>query len=234
MIDEETLAKKLGKVLAYVDFVCPSKERTGLRKIVGILLMFIGLVVVCYPQLEKQHYDRDQQQLVRSFEQLGNTEQIEQASNQSEDTLAVREYAQRTDEKSELLEGARGILNINKIDLEMVIFDGTSNETLSKGIGMIEPKKEFGVNNIGLAGHRAVAKGKQFNRMNELRVNDEIQVTTQEGTYEFVIVDTFVVHQSEVSVLDDQEEPLLTLVTCTPLGAVNPPNRLIVQAAIKK
>jgi len=130
------------------------------------------------------------------------------------------------------LEGARGIININKIDLEMVIFDGARPETLSKGIGMIEPKKKIGVNNIGLAGHRAVAKGKQFNRMNELRINDEIQVTTKEGTYEFVIVDSFIVHQSDVSVLDEQEGPLLTLVTCTPLGAVNPPNRLIVQAAL--
>ncbi|MET3655462.1 class D sortase [Sporosarcina psychrophila] len=205
-----------------------------MRKIVGVLLMVIGLAVVFYPQLEKQHYDRGQQQLVRSFEQLGNTEQIEHASNQYEDTLAVQKYNEPTGEKSKLLEGARGIININKIDLEMIIFDGTSPETLSKGIGMIEPKKEFGVNNIGLAGHRAVAKGKQFNRMNELRMNDEIQVTTQEGTYEFVIVDSFIVHQSDVSVLDDQEGPFLTLVTCTPLGAVNPPNRLIVQAALKK
>lgn len=205
-----------------------------MRKIVGVLLMVIGLAVVFYPQLEKQHYDRGQQQLVRSFEQLGNTEQIEHASNQYEDTLAVQKYNEPTGEKSKLLEGARGIININKIDLEMIIFDGTSPETLSKGIGMIEPKKEFGVNNIGLAGHRAVAKGKQFNRMNELRMNDEIQVTTQEGTYEFVIVDSFIVHQSDVSVLDDQEGPFLTLVTCTPFGAVNPPNRLIVQAALKK
>lgn len=205
-----------------------------MRKIVGILLMVVGLAVVFYPQLEKQYYDRGQQQLVRSFEQLGNTEQIEQASNQSEDILTVQKYNQSTGEKSKLLEGARGIININKIDLEMIIFDGTSPETLSKGIGMIEPKKKIGVNNIGLAGHRAVAKGKQFNRMNELRINDEIQVTTQEGTYEFVIVDSFIVHQSDVSVLDEQEGPLLTLVTCTPLGAVNPPNRLIVQAALKK
>ncbi|WP_342539110.1 class D sortase [Sporosarcina sp. FSL K6-1540] len=205
-----------------------------MRKIVGILLMVIGLAVVFYPQLEKQHYDHGQQQLVRSFEQLGNTEQIEQASNQYEDTLAVQKYNQPTGEKSKLLEGARGIININKIDLEMIIFDGTTPETLSKGIGMIEPEKELGVHNIGLAGHRAVAKGKQFNRMNELRINDEIQVTTQEGTYEFVIVDSFIVHQSDVSVLDDQEGPLLTLVTCTPLGAINPPNRLIVQAVLKK
>lgn len=200
----------------------------------GILVILVGLAIVLYPQLEKWHFDRGQQQLIASFEQLGKTEQIEQASVHSEDTLGVEEYRKPTGESFKPLDGARGIIHIDKIDLEMMIFDGIGTETLGKGIGMIESKKEFGVNNIGLAGHRAVTKGKQFNRLDELSVNDEIKVTTEDGIYDFVIIDTFIVHQSEVSVLDDQEEPLLTLVTCTPLGTANPPDRLIVQAALKK
>lgn len=39
---------------------------------------------------------------------------------------------------------------------------------------MIEPEKEFGINNVGLAGHRAITHGKQFNRLDELAPNDEI------------------------------------------------------------
>lgn len=189
----------------------------------GLFFILIGVAIFLYPLYENMQYDREQQQLLDSFAQLGNTEQLEQASMEAEQT---------NEDKSDLLKGARGLISIDKIDLDMLIFDGTSTEALSKGIGMIEPQKEFGVNNIGLAGHRAITKGKQFNRLDELNVNDEIQVTTSIGTLEFAVVDTFVVHQSEVSVLNDQDEPLLTLVTCTPIGSRNPPHRLIVQAAL--
>jgi sortase A len=189
----------------------------------GLFFILIGVAIILYPLYENMQYDREQQQLLDSFAQLGNTEQLEQASMEAEQT---------NEDKSDLLKGARGLISIDKIDLDMLIFDGTSTEALSKGIGMIEPQKEFGVNNIGLAGHRAITKGKQFNRLDELNVNDEIQVTTSNGTLEFAVVDTFVVHQSEVSVLNDQDEPLLTLVTCTPIGSRNPPHRLIVQAAL--
>lgn len=199
-----------------------------MRKVLGLLLIIIGLTVVFYPQIEKKAFDRDQQRLIDSFAQLGDTELLEQASVNADDTVTSE-----TD-GAELLDGAKGMLSIDKIDLEMLIFEGTTPKSLGKGVGMIEPNKEIGVNNIGIAGHRAIAKGKQFNRLDELAVDDEIQVTTQDGTYDFVIVDSFVIHESDVSVLDDQAEPLLTLVTCTPLGSRNPPDRLIVQAQLKE
>lgn len=196
----------------------------------GLFFILIGIAIILYPLYENMQYDREQQQLLDSFAQLGNTEQLEQASMEAEQAEA--DFEQANGDKSDQLKGARGLISIDKIDLEMLIFDGTSTETLSKGIGMVEPQKEFGVNNIGLAGHRAITYGKQFNRLDELTVNDEIQVTTSDGTLKFAVVDTFVVHQSEVSVLNDQDEPLLTLVTCTPIGSRNPPHRLIVQAAL--
>ena len=54
------------------------------------------------------------------------------------------------------------------------------------------------------------------------------------GGYRFVIVKTFVVDRTQVEVLDDQAEPLLTLVTCTPVGAKNPRERLIVQRSFPR
>ncbi|WP_342514445.1 class D sortase [Sporosarcina sp. FSL K6-1522] len=200
-----------------------------MRKVLGICLVLIGLAVVFYPQFKNYTYDREQQQLLTSFQQLGDTDLLEQLSTDAE-TVTI----DPNDDLAKQLEGARGILTIDKIDVEMIVFDGAGVEALSKGAGMIEPKKEFGVNNIGIAGHRAVAKGKQFNRLGELNIDDEIQVTTQDGTYTFIITDTFVVHQSDISVLQDKDEPLITLVTCTPLGKRNPPDRLIVQAALKQ
>ncbi|MFD1927800.1 class D sortase [Sporosarcina siberiensis] len=219
----------------YRDFESTSFEGgVEIRKWIGVLLIICGLTIVSYPEIEKRIHHNDQQKLVESFQQLGNTDELERLSTNYEDLIQVEEYSKSPDEENPLMDGARGILSIDKIDLEMVVFEGTSVTELTKGIGMIEPDKKFGVNNIGLAGHRAVAKGKQFNRLGELAVDDEIQVITEDGVLDFVIVDSFVVHQSDVSVLDDSAEPLITLVTCTPLGSRNPPDRLIVQAKLKK
>lgn len=139
-----------------------------------------------------------------------------------------------TEEQLNLVKGAIGILRIPKISLELMIFNNADEISLQNGTGLIDQEKKIGVNNVGIAGHRSVARGKNFNRLGELAANDEIEIITQEGTFTFVIADTFVVDQREVSVLTDKEEPYVTLVTCTPVGAVNPTDRLIVQGKLKQ
>lgn len=201
-----------------------------MRKIIGILFIVIGVGIFAYPQVQNYFFNQQQQQLVDQFAQLGQVDLYDESISEEQQLQAVQQYSKN--KQNELLKGARGILTIDKIDMEMVIFEGATPEVLGKGIGMIEPQKRIGEQNIGLAAHRSVTKGKQFNRLGELQQHDEIEVLTEEGTQTYEIVDTFVVHQSEVSVLDDQEEPMLTLITCTPLGTPNPPHRLIVQAKL--
>lgn len=181
--------------------------------------------------MKKIAYDRQQQQLLATFEKLGDMEQSDVAIEPVLEMPAPQTESPDDSQKA-LLNGAKGILKIPKIDMDMVIFNGVSETELDKGAGMIEPEKEFTRHNIGLAGHRSVAKGQLFNRVGELREGDEILVDTVQDTLRYKVTDTFVVHESEVSVLDNQDIPLLTLVTCTPLGKRNPPNRLIVQAEL--
>lgn len=205
------------------------KEGDDIRRLFGSLLLVVGLGILLYPQVEKKAYHKEQQDILAAFERLGTIEDSEQPVV----GLTSDEVKETADSgRTELLDGMKGLLKIDKIDLEIAIFDSSSIEALTKGVGMIEPEKQFGVNNIGLAGHRSVTHGKQFNRLEELQIGDTATVMTTDGTFKYVITDSFVVHQSEVSVLDDQEDPLLTLVTCTPLGSRNPPHRLIVQGEL--
>ena len=198
-----------------------------MRILISVCFLLLGSFLLFYPQVEKRVSDSKQEQLIEAFENLGNT-------SIDEETESPLEVQANADEgQLARLNGARGIVRIPKIDLEMLIFDGSSESSLTKGIGMIEPKKEFGVNNVGLAGHRSTTKGKQFNRLDELSLRDIVEVKTEEGTYEYEVIQTFVVDQKEVEVLEDRKEPLLTLVTCTPLGKRNPTDRLIVQAKLK-
>lgn len=197
------------------------------RKSLGWILVVSGLLIVGYPFLQKVAYDRQQQQLLTAFDQLGAIEDRENFDDQESALSSINE------DQSLDLKGARGIITIGKIDLEMLIFEGASETELSKGVGMIEPQKDFFKHNVGLAGHRAVADGKQFNRLDELSMDDEIQVNTLNRTLHYRVTDTFIVHKTEVSVLEDQENPHLTLVTCTPLGSWHPTDRLIVQAELQ-
>lgn len=195
----------------------------------GWILVLGGLLLICYPFLKNIAYDRQQQQLLEAFDQLGAMEDIDFSEEQ-----ATVEPSKGSDKKTDpALKGGRGIVTIDKIGLEMLIFEGVTEKELGKGAGMIEPQKDFTKHNIGLAGHRAVADGKQFNRLGELEAGDEIQVSTKKETLHYRITDTFVVHKTDVSVLEDQNTPQLTLVTCTPLGSWHPPDRLIVQAELQ-
>lgn len=197
-----------------------------MRIVASLVFILTGLFLFFYPQFEKEALDNKQEKLIQAFEQLGD-EQFQENVSEIADV-------QINDHQMELLEGARGIVRIPKIDLEMMVFEGSTESSLSRGVGLIEPEKEFGVNNVGIAGHRGVVYGKQFNRLDELQPNDEIEIRTNSGNLEFVIVHTSVIDETEVEVLADKEEPYITLVTCTPIGKANTPYRLIVQAKLKQ
>ncbi len=198
-----------------------------MRSKFGVIFIILGVLLLIYPQLEKKTLDKKQEELIQAFLQIGDGIDYGEAPQLEKVEAAVDQ------EQSEKLDGARGIVRIPKVDLEMVIFEGSTEASLNKGVGMIEPEKEFGVNNVGLAGHRGIVYGKQFNRLDELEPDDEIEIQTKTERYEFVVVKTFVVDYTEVGVLTDKDEPYLTFVTCTPIGKSDTTDRLIVQAILK-
>lgn len=194
------------------------------RFVVGIGFVIVGLLLLFYPQIERVVSSAEQKQLIDAFEQLGTLE--------LDELIAENEIEQL--EERPILKDARGIIRIPTIDAELMIFESILETALSRGVGMIEPDKEIGKNNVGLAGHRAIAHGKLFNRLDELKENDTLFVQTKTNSYEFTVVETFVVDRTEIDVLQDKPEPYLTLVTCTPVGAKLPTDRLIVQAKLTR
>lgn len=216
------------------------EEEIMLRRIASVFCIVLGISILCYPLLEKHTADIKQKQLVEAFQRLGELHTLESEELQDiKNTTEIEEVSDAADkkmdinqEKNILLEDARGVIRIPSIDLEMLIFNKSNEESLEKGIGMIEPEKEFGVNNVGLAGHRSVTYGRRFNRLGEINLQDRIEIQTYDTVYQFEVIKITTVHRTEVSVLEDEEEPLLTLVTCTPLGKKNPSDRLIVQSRL--
>jgi sortase A len=109
-----------------------------------------------------------------------------------------------------------------------MIMEGTDDLTLERAVGHIRGTPMPGLNgNTAIAGHRDTF----FRPLRNIRHNDEIILTTLNGTTRYLVDTTQVVMPDDMQVLDNTENTTLTLVTCYPfyvLGAA--PKRFIVRA----
>ncbi|MBI5282650.1 MAG: class D sortase [Candidatus Solibacter usitatus] len=125
-------------------------------------------------------------------------------------------------------DGLIGRIEIERIGLSAVVFEGTGKSTLRHAVGHIPSTTLPGQpGNAGLTGHRDTF----FRPLRNVVQNDVITVTTLRGECRYRVVSTRVVAPTEVSVLYPTGGEILTLVTCHPFYFVGAaPNRFIVRA----
>jgi len=125
-------------------------------------------------------------------------------------------------------DGMIGRIEIPRIGLSAVVFQGIGKDTLRLAVGHIPGTALPGqLGNAGLAGHRDTF----FRPLRRIIQNDLITVTTLRGEYRYRVVSTRVVDPAEVSVLRPTANETLTLVTCHPFNFVGAaPNRFVVFA----
>jgi sortase A len=123
------------------------------------------------------------------------------------------------------------VLRIDKIHLEVPVFEGTSDRVLNRGLGRIEGTARIGESgNVGIAGHRDGF----FRGLKDVQVGDTMELETLAGTQTYVIDSITLVNPDDVSVLKNESAPELTLVTCFPFYFVgSAPERYIVRASLK-
>jgi sortase A len=121
-----------------------------------------------------------------------------------------------------------GRIEIPRLGVSTVIRAGSDARTLRLAVGHIPGTALPGdEGNIGLAGHRDTF----FRKLRDIQPDDEIRVVTPDGTYLYRVQGTNVVWPRDTWVLDDEGEPLLTLVTCYPFTYIgSAPQRFIVRA----
>jgi sortase A len=124
--------------------------------------------------------------------------------------------------------GALGRIEIPRIGLTAMIMEGTDGRTLRRAVGHIRGTPLPGQQgNAAIAGHRDTF----FRPLRNVQHDDEITLTTLNGTYRYVVDSAQVVAPEDRQVLDDSSESVLTLVTCYPFYFVGPaPKRFIVRA----
>lgn len=127
-----------------------------------------------------------------------------------------------------LTDSSLGRIEINAIGLAAMIQEGTDPRTLRRGVGHIPGTALPGQRgNVAITGHRDTF----FRPLHRIKENDEITLTTLQGTYTYRVESTQVVNPEDVGVLADSDDAILTLVTCYPFYFVGPaPQRFIVRA----
>ena len=125
--------------------------------------------------------------------------------------------------------GLIGRMEVSRLDVSVVVVEGTSNKSLRRAVGHIAGTALPGQpGNVGIAGHRDTF----FRPLRNIQRDDVITLTTSNGEYRYRVVSTKIVSPDNVAVLASDEDEVLTLVTCYPFYFVGPaPGRFIVRAA---
>ena len=107
-------------------------------------------------------------------------------------------------------ENVLGVITIEKINFEGLVYKGTSVETLDKGVGHIESSPYLN-GNVCLAAHNTK---ELWGNLHTLQNGDKIKYVSFLGTKEYIVDNIVEISETDWSLLQDTEENKLTLITC--------------------
>ncbi len=205
------------------------------------LLIILGIAVLLYPKASEWYADWQQERLLaqaeKSEESVSSTTPANLKNEYSRVNALLNEgsAADNSSIDSAALSAAAegdiiGIIRIPVIDVKLPILEGATRDNMRSSAVHISETNQLGtIGNFAVAAHRAHKYGRLFNRLNELKLGDTIQVEAQGNIYTYTVDQIHIVEPTDVSVLNaNGKEQELTLVTCDPL--INPTHRLIVHA----
>ncbi len=120
------------------------------------------------------------------------------------------------------------ILTIDKLNIQVPVYNGTEEVNLNRGVGRIKGTARIrGGGNLGIAGHRDGF----FRPLKDIVVGDSMELMTSTGVVNYKVTSIDIVDPDDVSVLAPTKKTTITLVTCYPFYFVgHAPQRYIVKA----
>ena len=120
------------------------------------------------------------------------------------------------------------ILTIDRMNLQVPIWNGTGDLVLNRGAGRIKGTATMDEGgNLGLSGHRDGF----FRGFKDIEMGDEIKIQTTRGVQNYEVSSIYIVPKEDISPLAPSDEKIITVVTCYPFYFVgHAPKRLIVKA----
>ena len=173
------------------------------RKIVGVLLILIGVGIIGTVAYKKIVTSQKQNELLEAFEsQLaeGDNENTEEEVNLD----SINGYT------------PIAIMEIPSIKLKQPVVEGITEDVIKYFLGKFPESTMPGeVGNFAVAGHRVSDFTDAFINLYKVKPGDDVIVTTKDGKYTYEVEESFIVDPEQVEVLENADYEKITLITCT-------------------
>ena len=139
----------------------------------------------------------------------------EYSSNNTQNRLDTENTNTKTDSTDNLMlhidgKNVLGVIKIDKINFEGLIYEGTSMQTLAKGVGHFE-NTPYLEGNVCLAAHNS---NSYWANLHTLSTGDKIHYTCFLGTKEYEVSNISKISETDWSSLGNTDTNTLTLITC--------------------
>lgn len=214
------------------------KPQSKVSKWVWRLVFLLGIAIMLYPLINKIYYRVDSTNQVDTFksgtEELS-TEEIKRrmdlahAYNESlsgeiaDDPYTRKKQEEGRKEYARMLEVEEmiGHVEIPRIDQDLPIYAGTSEDVLQKGVGHLEGTSlPVGGNSTHsvLTAHTGLPEATLFTHLTELEIGDKFYIHNIEGVMAYQVDQIKVIEPSNFSDLEVVPgHDYVTLLTCTPI-----------------
>ena len=214
------------------------KKKSGrLSTIILVLILLTGLGIMLYPTISDYWNSFHQTRAIAQYDevvaQLDDTDYeslfaAAEAYNEHlrQLSLPYAQYDQLEDEYYSVLDvagnGIIGYVDIPKIDVELPIYHGTSDQVLNMAVGHLEGSSlPIGgeSRHAVLSAHRGLPSAKLFTDLDKMEVGDTFTITVLNQVLTYEVDQILIVEPTDVSTLIiEAGKDLCTLVTCTPYG----------------
>lgn len=194
------------------------KKRKVIIITISILLILAVISVTCLNLFQKKN--------IHDIYKIYNNEDVQnrldKESNQIGKDSVTNDSLENIIEKRNN-ENVLGIIKIDKINYEGLIYEGTSLSTLSKGVGHFENSSYF-EGNVCLANHNTIG---QWSKLHTLEIGDIISYTSFLGSKQYRVESIKQIEETNWDMLRETKDNRITLITCI---KGKPALRLCVQA----
>ncbi|KGR75928.1 class A sortase [Ureibacillus sinduriensis] len=194
-----------------------------------ILMLLVGLCFIFINPIQKFFINDTSDYLLETTAEEARKNEDKEASFDFEETqsLSIVDILKAQATRKDI--AAIGSITIPEVDLELPIVKGVGKEALAVGAGTMKPDQQMGIGNYSLASHYFEGKDILFGPLYNAQLGDIIYLSDLRNVYEYEITVKKVIEATDVHIIDETDETLLTLITCAEEGT----KRLAVQASFK-
>ncbi|MBS4537470.1 class D sortase [Clostridium sp. D2Q-11] len=194
-------------------------------RILGIMLIVLGISFIMYPKLKFYYYTDKQKDILEQWQE--DLSRIEVNNNIETNMI---EDKKRNEYISKNIDG---VLKIKKIDFNQPILIGATKSNLNISVAKMNNTAPMGQEgNYVIAGHNSRTYGSNFNRLDEVNIGDILELSNEKEKFKYIVYEKLIVSPDDVWVIEgDRNRKTITLITCD--YSTDPSSRLIIKGEIK-